>query len=79
MEKNIEDSCMFIRQIILTLYKFPEAQATSFKEIANFYEGYKFSLTKLIIENLKVSKLCDESKITINKINIITFFFNFYI
>lgn len=62
MEKNIEDSCVFIRKVILTLYNFPEEHTGRLKTLVDFYQEHKIRLAKLMVENLKVSKMCDESK-----------------
>ena len=62
IKKNIEDSCVFIRQVILSLYKFPDEQTKQLKTLFKFYNEYKVPVEKMIIEYLKVPKLCDESK-----------------
>lgn len=63
--KNIEDSCVFVRHVILTLYNYPEEQAGRLKRLTDFYQAHKISLIKIIIENLKIEKLCDESNKTL--------------
>lgn len=62
IERNIEDSCVFVRKVVLTLYNFPDEHTGRLKTLMDFYQEHKIRLAKLMIENLKVSKMCDESK-----------------
>lgn len=76
--KNIEDSCVFVRHVILTLYNYPEEQAGRLKRITDFYQSHKISLIKIIIENLKIEKLCDESNITFKTTTLYYFLIHFF-